>query len=381
MNTAAVKAWERKHTSPLQSVSNRPRRHRRRRKRLGADKNCTASDIAVELPGPQPQHISETPSHRTGISVSSNHGKNTVRAVEQSSSHFSRSNIVVQISQHSSLDRDVYIAYQSSLSSEQTSSLVVPHKSSGLEEFSSSPATSSLADSNGTIPDSQSLPDSSSYRPTSSTSLAVLGADQTPLSHQSRFLQLNSTNLESSTGAITEANDSTEDSSAVVAASQPSFVESERSKSEPAPITSQSSSASSFGARLPSIPRSASDLILTHHDQHRRRAFVSQHPSDHCAAYDQATQGPIHFHSAHQTPAGYIQQRQRPSEVQVPRSADRKSQQSRALDENPIHDLIFQTQVPLAFASQGSRVSILSAGASSNEPTVTACSLEKKLFN
>ena len=371
MNTAAVKAWERKLSSPLHGVSTRPKRQRRRRKRLGASRDCTASDIAVQLPQPQPQHISETPSHRIRSSFSPNHRKHTVRVVEQSSPSLNRSNIIVQISQHSSLDRDLYVAYQSSLSSEKTSSLVVSHKNSGVEE-SSLPTAHLLVDSNGIIPDSQSLPGSSSYRPTSSTSLAVLGADHTPLIHQSSSLQLNSTNLESSTGAVTEANGSTKDSSAGVAASQPSFVASERSRSRPAPNTSGSSSASSFGARLPSISRSASDPISTYHHRNRRRTFISQHPSDHCVAHDQAIQDLIDFQSTHQTPVGYTQQRQRPSEVQVPGSADRSSHRTHAVDDDPTHDFIFQTQVPLAFASQGSRVSILPAGASSSEPTVTA---------
>ena len=380
MNTAAVKAWERQFSSPLPSVSNRPKRQRRRRKRLGANRDCTASDKAVELPGPQPQHISETPSHRTGSSVSPDQEKSSARVVEQSSSHLKRSNIIVQISQHSSLDKDLYIAYQSSLSSEQTSSLIVPHKSSGLEE-SSLPTTDSLVDSNGIIPDSQSLPGSSSYRPTSSTSLVVLGADQTPLNYQSRVSQLDNTNLESSISAVTETSGSIGDSSVVIPASQPSFAASERSRSEPAPNTSRSSLASSFGPRLPSIPRSASDPKSIYHDQRRRRVFISQDSSDQFIAHDQAIQGPTDFQSAHQTPTGYTQQGQRPSEVQVAGSADRNSHRSHAVDDKSTNGLIFQTQVPLAFASQGSRVSILSTGVSKSKPTFAAFSHEKKLSN
>ena len=379
MNTAAVKAWERQFSSPLPSVSNRPKRQRRRRKRLGANRGCTLSDIAVELPGPQPQHISETPSHRTGSSVSPDQEKITARVVEQSSSHL-RSNIIVQISQHSSLDRDLYIAYQSSLSSEQTSSLVVPHKSSGLEG-SSPPTTDLLVDSDGIIPDSQSLPGSSSYRPTSSLSLVVLGADQAPLNHQSRVLQLNNINLESSISAVTESSGSIGGSSVVIPASQPSFAASERSRSEPAPSPSRSSLASSFGPRLPSLPRSASDPNSNYHDQHIHQAFIAQHPSDQFVAHDQAIQGPTNFQSAHQTPAGYTQQGQKPSEVQVAGSADQNSYRSHVVDDNPTNDLIFQTQVPLAFASQGSRVSILSAGVSSSKPPFVACPHKEILFN
>lgn len=356
MNTAAVKAWEQKHSTALQSISDRPKRQRRRRRRSGANKDCTTSDAAVEKQRPHPQQISETPSHKRHSSDSPNHNRDTPRVSERASSHstFNPPNVTVKISQHSSFNRDLYVAYQSSLSTQGDSSLLLTRLNTGFG--ASSP------DSNGVIPDSQS-----SYQPTSSTSLVVLGADQAPPTHQTCILY-NSTDLESSTGEVAESNDSIEDSSAVVvAASQPSVIASERSKSEPAPETTETSSGSPLGAQFPSLPRSASDPTSTNHDQHRRRAVISEHLSDHHIIHDRIIQSTAEFQSLHQTGAGHTQQRQRSSEIQVPGSADRSSHQSHAVDDSPADSLIFQTQVPLAFASQGSRVSITSAGTSSSD--------------
>ena len=373
MNTAAVEAWKRRVSSTHKSVSNKPKRQRqrRRRRRLGAIRDCTTSDTAVELRIPHPQHISETPPHKTSSSVSPNHNNSTSGVLVHTSCHptFNTPNIIVQVSQHSSFDKDLYLTYHSSLSTQGTSSLLLPNPKSGLGESSPPPTTTlSPVDSNGIIPDSQSLPGSCSYRPTSSASVVVLGADQTPLTQKHCVLH-SSTDLESSTSWVAEAHDSIEDSSAVVVeASQPSVIASERSRSEPAPNTTGSSSTFPFGAQLRSLPRSTSDPTSTYHGQCQRRAFVSEHSSDHITVHDQGIQGAADFPSPHQARAGSTQQRQRSSEVQVPGSADRSSHQHHTVDDSLVHSLVFQTQVPLAFASQGSRVSITPAGMSDSEP-------------
>lgn len=288
-----------------------------------------------------------------------------------SHSPFKPPNIIVRISQHSSFDKDLYVAYQSSLSTQGTSSLLLPQPNSALGEPSRPSSTPSPVDSNGIIPDSQSLPGSCSYRPGSSTSLAVLGADQAPLTQKSRVLQ-NSTDLESSSGGFIELNDSIEDSSAVVIeATQPSALGSERCRSEPAPNTTQRSSESPFRAQLRSLPRSTSDPTSTYEGRRQRRPSVSEYPSDPIIAHGQVLQGATDFQSPHQTPVKYTQQRQRSSEVQVPGSDDRSSTQSHAVDGSPVHSLVFQTQIPLAFASQGSRVSIAPAGTPRTEPVLS----------
>ena len=351
MNTAAVKAWEQKQSSAFQGSPDRPKRQRRRRKRPGANRDRTTGDIAVETQRPHHQQISETPSCKTDCSDSPNHNRHTLSVSEQAST-FNPASIIVQVSQHSSFERDLYVAYQSSLSNQGNLSSPLPRRKSGSGE--SSP------DSNGIIPDSQSLPGSSSYQPTSSTSLVVLGADQAPLTHQTSVLH-NSTDLESSSGGIVESNDSIEDSSAVVvAASQASTIASERSKSEPAPDTTELSSGSPFGARLPSLPRSTSDPTSTFHDQHRRRAI----PRKYQIIHDHVIRSTADFQSPHQRGVGQTQQRQRSLEIQVSGSADRSSHQSHT---SSAHSLVFQTQVSLAFASQSSRVSITSAGMFSSD--------------
>ena len=292
--------------------------------------------------------------------------------MEQASSHSASNppNIIVQISQHSSLDRDLYVAYQSSFSLQGTSSLSSSqtHPNSGFEG-SLPPTTEFPGDSNGIIPDSQSLPGSSSYAPPSSTPLALLGADQAPQTQKFRVSQ-NSTDLESSTGGIAEANNSIEDSSvAVVASSQYSVINSERSRSEPAPNT-KASSTSLSGARLPSLPRSISDPH-SYNDQHRRRAFVSKYEKDHRITRDRVSQSLADVQSPQHTQVPRTQQRQSSSEVQVPRSAEKNAGSDCTSKCSPAPIFNFQTQVPLAFASQGSRVSITSAGTSSRELTLS----------
>ena len=352
MNTAAVKAWEQRQSSTSNNTSDKSRRPRRRRRRPGAHRDCTSTDTAVETRNPEPQHISETPSHKTNNSTSSNQNRATSRIFDQIHSHSTSNlpNIIVQVSQHSSLDRDLYEAYQSSLSTQGHSSLSLPHPDSGFRKTFHNPAPSPSY-SNGVIPDSQSLPGSSSYQPPSSASLAVLGADQAPLIHQPQScFTSNNPNLGSSTGGVVESDDSIEDSSGVVVAtSQPSAITSRRSKSAPAPNTTVS------------LPHSTSDPTSAYHDQQRRRA--SEQPSDHHISLDQGIQRSADFQLPYQRGVRHTQQKS--SVVQVPASSDRSSDHSHAVDLSPVHSLVLQTQVPLAFASQGSRVSITSAGSSS----------------
>ena len=372
MNTAAVNAWERKLSSNHKSISHKPRQQRRRRRQLGANRDCTASDTAVKLQRPQTKHICETPPHKTNSSISPNHNRGTSEILGPTSLHYplNRPNIIVQVSQHSSFDKDLYIAYQSSLSTQGTTSLLRTHTQLGLGGSSPPPLTHSSADSNGVIPDSQSLPGSSSYRPTSSASLAVLGADHTPLVPQHRVFH-NNTDLESSTGGVGEAKDSIEDSSAVVIeASQPSVIALGTLKSKTAPATTESSSPSSFGAQLRSLARSTSDPTPTCQGQHQSRALVSKDLCAHSLVRDRVIEDPPNFQSPHQPRTGYTHQRQRSSKVQVPGSVDRSSYQSHTVDDSPAHNLVFQTQVPLAFASQDFRVSLTPAGESSSEPAV-----------
>ena len=374
MNTAAVKAWEQKDSSILESISDRPKRQkqRQRRRRPEANRHHTSSDIAVKAQRPQRQHISETPSHEGNTSHQLKDKRDTLSdsRYTPSRSNINGSKVVVQVSQHNSFDRDLYVAYQSPLPTQDKSpSLIAPSDSEA--GISLLPAA---FDSNSIIPDSQSLPGSSSYAPTSCASSAVLGVDQAPHSRKSRIL-CNSTDIESTTGGLADAIESSEVSSALVeATSQPSVTASARSRSEPILGTTDSSSTSPFGARLPSLPRSISDPTSTYHSQHQRQIIVPEHPSGDHTKLDQIIQHSAEFQSFPQLGTEHIQQGQRYSEIQVPGSADRNSHQYHAAEGSPAHSLVFQTQVPLAFASQGSRVSITSAGTLSSD--LKAFSLE-----
>ena len=349
MNSAAVKAWEEKVLS-----SKKLKRQRRRRRRLATGRDRTISDTTVELPRLPPRHTSENTSRKSYSGISPKNSKYIRRNSAQASS-FSRPNIIVRVSQHSNFDRDLYIAYQSSLSTQGTSSSSLPNSKIGLGESSPSHTTNSLVDGSGVIPDSQSLPGSSSYKPTSSASLAVPGADQTPPTNQA-YVSQSSTNIESST----------EDSSAVPVTSQPSLVASRRSRSEPTPDSNESSLVSPFGTRLLPLSRSISDPSPIHYDQHRRRAVVPENPRDCHIVRGEIIQDSSNYQSRRQTRADYTQQRRRASKVQIPASADQSSHQSHVADDPPASSLNFQTKVPLAFASQGSRVAIASAGTCSS---------------
>ena len=369
MNTAAVKAWEQKDSFVLKSNSDRPKRQRQRqrqrRRRPDADRHRTSSDIAIKAQSPQRQHISETPSHEGN---SSHHLKDKRETLSDSRDTPSRSNIdgpklVVQVSQHNSFDRDLYVAYQSPLPTQDKSPSFIAHSDTETG-ISLLPAA---FDSNSIIPDSQSLPGSSSYAPTSCASSAVLGVGQAPFGRKSRILS-NSADIESSTGGLADAIELSEVSSAiVVATSQPSIISSARSRSEPIRSATDSSSASPFGARLPSLPRSTSDPTSTYHSQHQRQIIVPEHPSGDRTKLDQIIQYSAEFQSFPQVGTEHTQQGLRSSEIQVPGSVDRNSHQYHAADDSPAHSLVFQTQVPLAFASQGSRVSITSAGTLSSD--------------
>ena len=379
MNTAAVKAWEQKNSSILASISDRPNRQRQkqRRRRPDADRPCTSSDIAAKAQSPQRQHISETPSHEGN---NSNHLKDKREIFGSSRYTPSRSNIngpkvVVQVSQHSSFDRDLYVAYQSPLPTQDKPASFIAYSDS---ETGISLLPAALG-SNSSIPDSQSLPGSSSYAPTSCASSAVLGVDQAPPIRRSR-ISCNSTDIESTTGGLADVIESSEVSSAiVVATSQPSVTSSARSRSEPLRGTIDSSSASPFGARLPSLPHSTSDPTSTYRSHHQRQIIVPEHPSGDRTKLHQIIQYSARFQSFPQAGTEHTQQGQRSSEIQVPGSADRISHQYHEAEDSPTHSLVFQTQVPLAFASQGSRVSVTSAGTLSSD--LKAFSLKDSLEN
>ena len=282
----------------------------------------------------------------------------------------------MQVSQHSSFDRGLYNTYQSSLSTQRNSSSVAQHPDSGLGDSSPEPETSAapVIEKDGIVPDSQSVPGSSNYVPTSSTYPQSTSVDQSSLISQSEHISTAS-NLELFNNSAVSIGDSIEDATEFslvleIAESPLSIRTSQRSRSEPAPDLIQPSISIPSRAEPPSLPRSASDpgahFRINQQQIHRDKSIFETDQSNH----GQSVEGSLSSESPFHGHADFSEQRQRLSEVQVPGSTDSLPKQGfkgEASSSEP--SLVFQTQVPLAFASQGTRGSITPAGKSS--PTHT----------
>jgi len=120
--------------------------------------------------------------------------------------------VAVQISQHSSLEKHLYTVYHSSSTTKEGSSSFRNHPDASLSGFLLKPETSSpiATQRNTIIPDSQSLPGSSSYVPTSSICTSVrdiITADRSPSGvstarHPHTLQVVTSSNFESSVSHI-----------------------------------------------------------------------------------------------------------------------------------------------------------------------------------
>ena len=377
MNTAAIKAWEKKRPPTVQNNSNRSKRQRRRRRRPRSESSCTSKDIGAKAQETQTQH----PPHQTN----SNHSAAKTRVSE--SDHIQSPSIdaanlpsvIVQISQHSSFERDLYITYQSSLLTQGNSSSLVQHPDSGLGESSPEPETSAAPaiEKDGIVPDSQSVPGSSSYVPTSSTSPDNTSIDHPPPTSESQISSSAHINIacnfelsnSSAAGIGNSIEDVNEHSSALeVAESLLSVHTSQRSKSEPAPSSIGTSTSTSSRAQPSSSPRSASDpakyIRIDQQQTHRDNPVSEKDQSNHDQAVDDSSIPGSQFRGH----ADFSEEHQRLSEVQVPGSTDSLPKQG--LEDQAANSecsLVFQTQVPLAFASQGTRISITSTGKSSQQ--------------
>lgn len=236
VNTAAIKVWKKSGIAVPRSSYSRPRRQRRRRRRPASVRDRTATDIGVQKISPQVRYISET-SSRKSYSSSEQALNKASTSIDNQSPSFDNSNcpdVVVQVSQHSSLDRRLYTVYQSSLSSKEVSSSLPQDPDSGPGESSPEPHTSPPVATQGNtiIPDSQSLPGSSTYAPTSSSPAIIRATATADLSPSiisavgNSYLSqvITSSNFESSDSlAVITANCSIQGSSKIeVAASQPS---------------------------------------------------------------------------------------------------------------------------------------------------------------
>lgn len=143
--------------------------------------------------------------------------------------------LFVQISQHSSLDRDQYLQYISSLSTRSFLSSASPHEDSGLgsdpEDFGLSKSEHEVV-----VPDSQSLPGSSSYQPTASSIESVSSHSERPAHQYHSYCSPNPSIYSTNPSNSFEArySDPVEDSSGVYIEESPeNKIYSQRSASVP----------------------------------------------------------------------------------------------------------------------------------------------------
>lgn len=183
------------------------------------------------------------------------------------------SDLFVQISQHSSLDKGRYLQYQSSLSMRSYLSSAPPHEDSGLGE--SSPAPEDLGPRKsiyeGILPDSQSLPGSSSYHPTASTAEDTSDHIHRRFYHSHCSPHSTTDSLELSNSLEALYSDPIEDSSGFYVAESPeNKINSQRPTSVPAQRFIEGSSSSSHEERpLAAFTRSTSDPPSVHHTSQR----------------------------------------------------------------------------------------------------------------
>lgn len=195
------------------------------------------------------------------------------------------SNHIVQTSQHSTLGRDLYIAYQSSISTPGTFKSILDHSDSGLEESFSEPDTPPPCASQGIIPDSQSLPGSSSYIPSTSTthrfgntppSLKLRVKIQEESSSSSSSQQQTRSTRGSLNHEVLQIDDSINSSILETGESESLLGVTQDQASGTAEASAVVSSASLFSARVSSSSPAASNPTHVHrHDdhlqQHRRQ--------------------------------------------------------------------------------------------------------------
>ena len=244
------------------------------------------------------------------------------------------------------------------MSTQANSSSLAPHSDSGIGESSPEPEVSQHIEKDGIIPDSQSLPGSSSYIPSTSATLDDTVAQQTPLELEAQNSLLSLDNTPSKVGfseSPAASKDSIEDSLILeVAASQSSPLY-RRLKSEPPPSSTQSWSSSS-GSGCPSLLRSKSNSAASYSDQvqcpESSGARQSRRVQDSHQRVDKSTSSP-QIHSVQD-----LSSREGRPHWTVP-----VSQPGSKVDEVASHhSSIFQTQIPFVPASQATRTSTQSAG-------------------
>lgn len=260
------------------------------------------------------------------------------------------------------------------MSTQANSSSLAPHSDSGIGESSPEPEVPSQhIEKDGIIPDSQSLPGSSSYIPSTSATLDDTVAQQTPLELEAQNSVLSPDNTPPKVGfsgpglpneSPAASKDSIEDSLILeVAASQSSLYH--RLRSEPPPPSSTQSWSSPSGSRCPSLFRSKSDSAASYSDQvqcpESSVARESRQAQDSRQSVDIGS-SISRVHSVQD-----LSSREGRPHLTVP-----VSQPGSKVDEvTSQHSSIFQTQVTFVPASQATRTSTESAGTFKHASIIT----------
>lgn len=355
MNTAAIRVWESRQTSSRTTSHNRSRRQRRGKRRPGPRRGTSNPDSSVPSPNHQVQDSRQIRSGSTTGSVSrpASESSRVGNSQHRSLGISGVPRVLVQISQHRDFDKDLYVTYQSSSSTQATQSAAQQSLSSSCgPTWGTVTSSLGIGESSGIVPDSQSLPGSSSYVPTASTSRDLNITNSLDPTSSVR-------NQERTPAAASDAglvspvrvvsNNSIEDfSGIVVLASQPSTESSQRRKSAPPPSSADTSSLLLLGDQPPSLPRSASDpatncrldrqvqdkdSFITRFANTRRRVNRVIQDSSQSLSSSQAKDSG--------SPLQLV-------EIQVPGSIEQRSFKSVRVDpESAESSLVFQTQVPL----------------------------------
>lgn len=247
------------------------------------------------------------------------------------------------------------------------------HSDSGIGESSPEPGVLSRhIEKDGIIPDSQSLPGSSSYIPSRSATLEDTFAQPTRLELEARLsvLPSDNTSLKDSSsrpGLPNESpaalEDSIEDSLILEVAATQSSPLYRRLRSEPPPSSTESWSSPS-GSRCPSLLRSKSDFAASYHDRAQYHessaARQSRRAQDRRQGLDKSSSIPRVLSVQDSSPRVA---RHTSSGIQVSHLTIPVSQPCSKVEEvTSRHTSVFQTQVPFVPASQASRTSTESAG-------------------
>ncbi|KAL9126486.1 MAG: hypothetical protein Q9217_004468 [Psora testacea] len=249
-NSAAVEAWKSRQLIEETTLGRHsPKASKKPRRYSTASVASRSQRKAISQPGAEPDSIGSVSSIFLEGPISSRYPGSLLNSPDSTTIP----NQIVGVSQHSNLDRDLYVVQQSSPSSQETTTSVIEDSTSLLESRSASlqSASRELGATKDIVPDSQSLLDSSSYVPTTTVNDSV--------SHSViRYTSVDAISLGSSSKI--RAQDSTQRSSGcIVIANQDSRRSWRRSRSAPA-STIPNSTASSLSTRTPpSFPRSVSD--------------------------------------------------------------------------------------------------------------------------